>query len=169
MKGSRLVIIGGLFILLLVGSAIAVPYRYLILSRLNINLGANDSAVGLRQVAEIPLEGGASRFDYQSIDPQRGLLFIAHLGASQVVVFDLKQQKVVAYIPDVAGVHGLIAVPDTGHLYAAATGTARSRLSICRPFKSSRGRTGARTRTGLHTTRRIKRYLCRTSRAAGIL
>ncbi len=80
-------------------------------------------AIGLRAIADIPLEGGASRFDYQSIDPQRSLLFIAHLGAGQVVVFDLKQQKVAAYIPDVAGVHGLIAVPESARVYASATGS----------------------------------------------
>ncbi len=78
-------------------------------------------ALGLRAIADVPLEGGASRFDYQSIDPQRGLLFIAHLGAGQVVVFDLKQQKVAAYIPDVAGVHGLIAVAEAARVYASAT------------------------------------------------
>lgn len=86
---------------------------------------SNDPArsLGLRLVADIPLEGGASRFDYQSIDPQRSLLFIAHLGAGQVIAFDLKQQQVAAYIPDVAGVHGLIAVPESARVYASATGS----------------------------------------------
>lgn len=85
----------------------------------------NDKAqsLGLRQVADIPLEGGTTRFDYQSVDEQRGLLFIAHLGSDQVVVFDLKQQKVAAYIPGVAGAHGLIAVPELGRVYASATNT----------------------------------------------
>lgn len=119
----RLLIVAAVLALLVGILAIAYPYRYLLLSRLNINLGENDSVAGLRQVAEIPLEGGASRFDYQSIDPQRGLLFISHLGASQIVVFDLKQEKVAAYIPDISGVHGLIAVAETGRVYASATET----------------------------------------------
>ncbi len=88
-----------------------------------VTVGSIETALGLRKIADIPLEGGSSRFDYQSIDPQRGLLFIAHLGASQVIAFDLKQQKVAAYIPDVASAHGVVAVPETGRVYAAATGT----------------------------------------------
>ncbi|MGE5264211.1 MAG: hypothetical protein ACM3S0_12590 [Acidobacteriota bacterium] len=86
---------------------------------------SNDKAqsLGLRQVADVPLQGSASRFDYQSIDTQRGLLFVAHLGGNQVIVFDLKQQKVVAYVPQVASAHGLIAVSDLGRVYASATGT----------------------------------------------
>ena len=38
----------------------------------------------LRPATEFPLPGDNSRFDYASLDAQRGLLFIAHLGASEV-------------------------------------------------------------------------------------
>ncbi len=123
MRTCRVLILALGLVLLSALLAVAFPYRYLVLSRLNVNLGQNQSALGLRRVAEIPLEGGATRFDYQSIDPQRGLLFISHLGASQIVVFDLKQQRVVGYVPDVASVHGLFVVPETGRVYASATGT----------------------------------------------
>src|SRR5215472_13275075 len=41
-------------------------------------------AAGLGVVARIPLPGGNSRFDYASLDSGRGLLFVAHLGASQI-------------------------------------------------------------------------------------
>lgn len=117
----RIAILAILVLLVLIAIA-ALPYRYLVLSKLNVNPGAaSGTTLGLRLVAEIPLDGGATRFDYQSIDAQRGLLFIAHLGSSQIVVFDLKQQKVAAYIPDIAGVHGLIAAPQSSRLYAAAT------------------------------------------------
>lgn len=123
MSRRPLLIVATFLLALLAVLAILYPCRYLVLSRMNVTLGQNDSAVGLRQVAEMPLEGGTSRFDYQSIDPQRGLLFISHLGASQIIVFDLKRQQVDAYIPDISGVHGLIAVPETGRIYASATGT----------------------------------------------
>jgi hypothetical protein len=39
----------------------------------------------LRQVGEIALPGDSSRFDYASLDTERGLLFIAHLGASEII------------------------------------------------------------------------------------
>jgi hypothetical protein len=37
-------------------------------------------ALPLRQAGELTLPGGSTRFDYESLDPGRGLLFIAHLG-----------------------------------------------------------------------------------------
>lgn len=122
---TRRWIIGGVILgLLIVVVGTATPFRFLVLSKLNLNAGANDSGVlGLREIADIPLDGGASRFDYQSIDAQRGLLFIAHLGGDQVIAFNLRQQKVAAYIPEVSGAHGLTAVPEAGRVYAAATGT----------------------------------------------
>ncbi len=113
-----LVIVAGLMILF-------ARYRYLVLSQLNLNLPNQDSAavLGLKKIADLPLPGGTTRFDYQSIDESRGLLFIAHLGADQVIVFDLKTQTVVATIPNIASAHGVIAVPELGRVYAAATST----------------------------------------------
>ncbi len=75
----------------------------------------------LRTVADIPLAGGSSRLDYESLDDRRGLLFVAHLGASIVSVVDVRANRVVADIPDVAGVHGVLAVPSLGRVYASAT------------------------------------------------
>lgn len=123
MKARRIVISIAVLIVVAVALVVAFPYRYVVLSKLNVSAGDSESALGLRKLADIPLEGGATRFDYQSIDPQRGLLFISHLGDGQVVAFDLKQQKVAATIPDVASAHGIVAVPETGRVYAAATGT----------------------------------------------
>jgi DNA-binding beta-propeller fold protein YncE len=71
---------------------------------------------------DIPLPGPAKRFDYESIDPERGLLFMAHLGAGTVAVYDLKTNKVVANIEDTPRVHGVLAVPSLGETFASATG-----------------------------------------------
>ncbi len=76
----------------------------------------------LETVADIPLPGGASRFDYQSVDPRRGLLFISHLGASTVTVFDLASRSIRADIANIADVHGVLAIPELGRVYATATG-----------------------------------------------
>ncbi|MHB8533944.1 MAG: YncE family protein [Sulfuricaulis sp.] len=76
----------------------------------------------LRVVDDIVLHGGTTRFDYQSYDEQRRLLFIAHLGDSTVTVFNTKTQKTVADIPNVSRVHGVLAIPELGRLYASATG-----------------------------------------------
>jgi DNA-binding beta-propeller fold protein YncE len=77
----------------------------------------------LRTIADIPLPGGASRFDYQSLDTQRGRLFIAHMGAGQVVVVDVTAQTVVGVIKELPGVTGVLAVPELHRLYASVSGT----------------------------------------------
>jgi len=80
------------------------------------------SASPLRVVADVPMPGPAVRFDYQSLDPTSGRLYIAHMNADQLVVFDTKTRKVVANLDGFARVHGVWAVPDLGRVYASATG-----------------------------------------------
>ena len=55
----------------------------------------------LRKVADIPLPGKAVRFDYQSLDTLNGRLYIAHMNADQLVVFDTRKRKVVANLDGV--------------------------------------------------------------------
>ncbi|MDS0860242.1 hypothetical protein NUV25_21270 [Burkholderia pseudomultivorans] len=89
--------------------------------------GAEDpttsSALPLKLVADIPLGGHATRLDYESFDPVRQLLFIAHLGDSTVIVFDTRSSRMVGRIPDVASVHGVLAIPELSRVYASATGS----------------------------------------------
>lgn len=82
-----------------------------------------DSSLPLTAVATVPLPGAATRFDYESLDPKTKRLFIAHLAASEVVVFDVTTNRVVGTIPDVDHVHGVLAVPELGRIYATATGS----------------------------------------------
>ncbi|TAN02492.1 MAG: YncE family protein [Rhodanobacteraceae bacterium] len=77
----------------------------------------------LKRIADVPLPGRSTRWDYESLDPTRHLLFLAHLGDNAVVVFDTRRSKVVATIPDVSRVHGVLAIPELGRVYASATGT----------------------------------------------
>jgi DNA-binding beta-propeller fold protein YncE len=86
--------------------------------------GADDgTGLPLQVVADIELPGDTSRFDYESYDAQRHLMFIAHLGASEVLAFDTEGRRVVARIGDVSHVHGVLAIPELGLVYASATGT----------------------------------------------
>ena len=80
------------------------------------------SSAPLRVVAEVPMPGPAVRFDYQSLDPSSGRLYIAHMNADQLVVFDTRSRKVVANLDGFARVHGVWAVPELGRVYASATG-----------------------------------------------
>jgi DNA-binding beta-propeller fold protein YncE len=77
----------------------------------------------LRQVSETPLSGGPVRFDYTALDVGRGRLFIAHMGASELIDVDVRAHAVVRTLPDLAYVHGVIVVPDKHRVYATATGS----------------------------------------------
>jgi len=72
-------------------------------------------------VADIPLPGGPTRFDYQWLDAAKRRLYIAHLGDSSLVVFDLDAQRVIREIPGLPSVHGVVAAPDRQLVLATAT------------------------------------------------
>jgi DNA-binding beta-propeller fold protein YncE len=76
----------------------------------------------LRTLADVPLPGPAVRFDYQSLDPTDGRLYIAHMNADQLVVFDTGKREVVAKLDGFHRVHGVIAVAELGRVYASVTG-----------------------------------------------
>jgi DNA-binding beta-propeller fold protein YncE len=76
----------------------------------------------LRALRDIPLPGPASRFDYQSVDVSRGRLYISHMNAGQVVVFDLDSSRVVATVSGTPRVTGVLAVPTRHIVYASAAG-----------------------------------------------
>ena len=80
------------------------------------------SPLPLKPVGEVALPGDGSRFDYASLDSERGLLFIAHLGASEVIEVDVHANRVVRTIPNLAQVHGVLVVPELHRVYATATG-----------------------------------------------
>jgi DNA-binding beta-propeller fold protein YncE len=86
--------------------------------------GKNDEQGGgvLKKISDIPLPGPAVRFDYQSYDATNGRLYIAHMNADQLVVFDTQKRQVIANLDGFKRVHGVIAVPQIGRVFASATG-----------------------------------------------
>src|SRR5438105_15951301 len=76
----------------------------------------------LKKVMDVPLPGPAVRFDYQSLDSSQGRLYIAHLNANQLVVFDTKRKVVVANLDGLPSVHGGAAVPALASVDAWCTG-----------------------------------------------
>ena len=99
--------------LLLAGGACSLPFQS----------GPPSAAIsGYRVVRDLPLPGDTSRWDYQVFDPASHRLYIAHLGASQVVVVDTAAARVMATIPGIEEVHGLALAPDLHRLFASATG-----------------------------------------------
>lgn len=74
----------------------------------------------LKAVARVALPGASVRFDYASIDPGPNRLYIAHMNASELLVFDLRTRRVLQTIA-APGVHGVLAVPQLGRVFASAT------------------------------------------------
>src|SRR2546422_3660426 len=83
---------------------------------------ASTAEAPLRVVADVPLPGSASRFDYQSLAPASGRLLISHMGAGQLVVFDVRAGRVIANLDGFPTVTGVLAVPAERRAYASATG-----------------------------------------------
>lgn len=76
----------------------------------------------LRIVADVALPGPSARFDYQSLDASDGRLYIAHMNADQLLVFDTRKRKVVANLEGFHRVHGVLAVPELARIYVSVTG-----------------------------------------------
>lgn len=90
-----------------------------------MSTAADEPSLGdlpLKHFADIRLPGRTTRLDYESFDPNRRLLFIAHLGDGDVIVFDVGSSRVVGRVGDVSSVHGVLAVPELSRVYASATG-----------------------------------------------
>src|SRR6266550_2680719 len=81
------------------------------------------STLPLRTLNDVPLTGGATRLDYQSLDSVNGRLYIAHLGSDLMTAFDLNKQTILGDVKDLRRVHGVLAVPELHRVYASATGT----------------------------------------------
>ncbi len=91
-------------------------------------LSADVQSLPLKLVANVSLPGPSNRFDYTSFDPTTSKLYIAHMDAGQLLVFDAKARRVVKTIA-APGVHGVIAVPQIHRVFASAT-DARQMLTI---------------------------------------
>src|SRR5216110_616729 len=88
-----------------------------------IKMSASPGNLPLRSLSNVPLTGGATRLDYQSIDSDNGRLYIAHLGSDLMTVFDVNKQTIVGDVKDLRRVHGVLAVPELHRIYASATGS----------------------------------------------
>jgi DNA-binding beta-propeller fold protein YncE len=104
----------------------AAPVVATIVVAVGLVAAANPAAgrtLPLERVRDVGLSGRSSRFDYQSIDAPGRRLYVAHLGDSALEVIDLDALAVVATVPEIADVHGVLAVPEIGRVFASATRT----------------------------------------------
>jgi YVTN family beta-propeller protein len=84
-------------------------------------VSAQSAAVTLQKMDDYPLPGDTSRYDYLSFDPTTHRMYVAHLGQGVVHVFDTQTKAFVGSVDGIPGVHGVLAVPELGLVYATAT------------------------------------------------
>lgn len=77
---------------------------------------------GLKLVLEIPLPGPANRFDYQSVEPASGRIYMNHMNAGRTIVFDADGGKIIKEIMDLPRATGVWAVPSHHQVYVSAAG-----------------------------------------------
>jgi DNA-binding beta-propeller fold protein YncE len=102
-------------------SDIAAPFFFCLLASSGAPAHAQDGPV-LRFVADVPLPGTTSRFDYQSLDPVSGRLYVANMGAGELIVFDTRARKVVGRAGTLPKATGVLAVPPLHRVYVSAAG-----------------------------------------------
>jgi DNA-binding beta-propeller fold protein YncE len=73
-------------------------------------------------VAEVSLGASTNRVDYQSIDPVAGRLYIAKMGAGELLAVDLGSGQVAAALKGFPKVTGVLAVPELHRIYASVPG-----------------------------------------------
>jgi DNA-binding beta-propeller fold protein YncE len=87
-----------------------------------LSSGVAAEPLPLELARDVPLPGGPTRFDYQWVDPSSGRLYIAHLGADSIVVFDLRAGSTIGVIKGLPSVHGVVAAPERHLVFATVTG-----------------------------------------------
>src|SRR3954468_20260746 len=82
-----------------------------------------EAGLVLRLVADVPLPGEPGRFDYQSLDPMTGRLYIAHMGTGEVIAFDTRTRQVTGTAGGLPKATGILAVPRLHRVYVSAAGS----------------------------------------------
>lgn len=97
----------------------------------------NAATGGLRLIKEIRLSGPANRFDYQSIDPTTGRIYMNHMDAGRTIVFDANRGQVITEIQGVPRATGVWAVPQHHQVYVSAPGNHQVAIIDDRTLKIS--------------------------------
>jgi DNA-binding beta-propeller fold protein YncE len=82
---------------------------------------ANSAHLPLVLVADVDLPGGATRFDYQEIDPGLGHLVITHMNDGTVLIADLRDGSVLKEVPGIPTARGVAVADDVGRIFATSS------------------------------------------------
>ena len=78
-------------------------------------------ALPLVLVAEVDLPGGATRFDYQDVDADRGHLVIAHMNDGAVLFVDLRDGAVLKELRNIPTARGVVVAGDVGIVFVTSS------------------------------------------------
>jgi DNA-binding beta-propeller fold protein YncE len=79
------------------------------------------SGLPLEKVADVPLPGGQTRFDYQDIDAAKGLLVVAHMNDNSVLILSLADGSVKKELPNIPTPRGIAVASDVGKIFVTST------------------------------------------------
>jgi DNA-binding beta-propeller fold protein YncE len=79
------------------------------------------SGLPLERVADVPLPGGQTRFDYQDIDASHGLLVVAHMSNDSVLILSLADGSVKKELSNISTPRGVAVAPDIGRIFVTST------------------------------------------------
>ena len=76
----------------------------------------------LKLIKSAPLPGNPTRFDYQSLAVESGILYLSHMGDGRMVVFNTRTDKVLANLKGFPECTGVLAAPPIHRVYVSVTG-----------------------------------------------
>lgn len=78
----------------------------------------------LAKVADVPLPGGSTRFDYQEIDSRHGHLFVAHMNDASVLVLKLADGSVAKELHGIPVPRGVAVADDAARIFVTSSPSA---------------------------------------------
>src|SRR5436309_1102740 len=83
--------------------------------------GAAAAHLPLVLVADAPLPGRSTRFDYQDVDLARGHLVIAHMNDGELLVVDLKDGAVLARLTGIPTARGVVVADEVNRIFVTSS------------------------------------------------
>ena len=90
-------------------------------ARLADDASVAGAALPLIEVADAPLPGAATRFDYQEIDKDKGQLVVAHMNDNAVLVLDVADGSVKKRLTNIPTPRGVTVADDVGIIFVTST------------------------------------------------
>jgi hypothetical protein len=75
----------------------------------------------LAVVSDVPLPGGATRFDYQDIDTALGHLVVAHMNDNAVLIVDLRDGSTLKELTNIPVARGVVVADDVGIIFVTSS------------------------------------------------